>query len=155
MEDIRRFNRGVCCHKLHVGPRRQTEGPAFLAPLFLIIPVGPSVWLRATWGLLCGSGAHASSPALPWAAFPAPTPSHMNMTLLVSTDREQLPPAETSDPKATREFGFWILARRPVAHQVSMNKDFFLPLKLIAIRLFVVIIITINISNWWCFPLWE
>lgn len=31
------------------------------------------------------------------------------------------------DPKPTREFGFWILARRPVAHQVSMNKDFFLP----------------------------
>lgn len=98
-------------------------------PLFLIIPAVLAGWLRETLRLLRGPRPLRVLPRpFPRLASPPPAPPlHINMTLHGAHRMEQLPPAETSDPKPTREFGFWSLARKPVAHQVSMNKDFFLP----------------------------
>lgn len=127
LEDVKWSDLEVYCHELHVGDRRRdllSHCHLFRLSLQLFGSGWPKPW--SYW-----VAHHFSSfPSLFLGLLPpTPTPPRtLTWHCLVSTEREQLPPAETSDPKLTREFGFGILARRPIAHQVSMNKDFFLPI---------------------------
>lgn len=103
------------------------ERQAFLSPLFLIFPEAPAGCLGGPLRLQCGSCCLRVLPQPSPRGCPPAPPSHVTLTLGGPYRRnsfQQLKPL-IPYPLEILAFGFW--QEGLFAHQVSMNKDFFLP----------------------------